>query len=116
MVPPPNSAVFELALWTAAGATDILDKEPFSRRGGIQKERVIVPWAGRRRLGDRVSGFDAPALDGLASLIFFPPIHRRAQSGLQLGLVHRFWTIVGGIIAGFVLEHLFQSFHLGHPV
>ena len=80
MVPPPNSAVFELALWTAAGATDILDKEPFSRRGGIQKERVIVPWAGRRRLGDRVSGFDAPALDGLASLIFFPPIHRRAQS------------------------------------
>src|SRR5215470_356275 len=69
-----------LGFGTAAGATDILDKEPFSRRGGIQKERVIVPWAGRRRLGDKVSGFDAPALDGLASLIFFPPIHRRAQS------------------------------------
>jgi hypothetical protein len=38
-----------LGLWTAAGATDISGKEPFSRRGvaGFGKERVIVPWAGR---------------------------------------------------------------------
>jgi len=47
---------------TAAGAKDIRDKEPFSRPGGIQKERVIVPWAGASALGDwGFSGSDAPA-------------------------------------------------------
>ena len=90
------------------------DKEPFSRHGGIQKERVIVPWAGRRHWVMGVSGSDAPVLDGLTSFIFFPkPINRRAQSGLLLGLVHRFWTILGGILAGFiVLEQVVQGFHL----
>ena len=47
------------------------DKEPFSWHGGIQKERVIVPWAGRRHWVIEVSSSDAPVLDGLASLIFF---------------------------------------------
>jgi hypothetical protein len=32
----------ELGIGTAAGATDILDKEPFYRHGEIQKERVTV--------------------------------------------------------------------------
>ncbi len=35
-----------LGCGAAADATDILDKEPFSRHGGIQKERVIVPGPG----------------------------------------------------------------------
>jgi hypothetical protein len=42
----------ELGIGTAAGATDILDKEPFYRRSGIQKERVIVPWAGALELAE----------------------------------------------------------------
>ena len=46
-------------LWTAAGATDISDKEPFSRRGGLrEKERVIVPGPG---VGLVDHGFAAPA-------------------------------------------------------
>ena len=94
------------------------DKEPFYRHGGIQKERVIVPWAGRRRWVMGVSGSDAPVLDGLPLLsLFQEPINRRAQSGLHLGLVHRFWTILGGILAGFiVLEQVFQGFHLWDSV
>jgi hypothetical protein len=56
---------------TAAGAKDILDKEPFSRHSGIQKERVIVPWGRASGLGDGVAGSDAPALDGLTSLSSF---------------------------------------------
>ena len=46
-------------------------KEPFYRRGGIQKERVIVPWAGRRNWVMGVSGSDAPVLVGLTTFIFF---------------------------------------------
>src|SRR5262245_33256570 len=46
-------------------------KEPFSRHGGIQKERVIVPWTGRRCWVTGVSSSDAAVLDGLTSLIFF---------------------------------------------
>jgi hypothetical protein len=41
------------------------DKEPFSRHGGIQKERVIVPWAGRRHW---VMGFPVPTLRYLLAL------------------------------------------------
>ena len=37
------------------------DKEPFYRHGGIQKERVIVSRAGRRRWAINVSDSDAPA-------------------------------------------------------
>ena len=37
-----GSAKSYLGLWTAAGVTDIRGKEPFSRRGGCEKERVIV--------------------------------------------------------------------------
>ena len=33
------------------------DKESFSRHGGIRKERVIVPWAGRRHWTMGVPGF-----------------------------------------------------------
>jgi hypothetical protein len=65
---------------------------------------VIVPWAGASVLGDGVSGSDAPVLLALTSFIFFPkPINRGAQSGLLLGLDHRFWTILGGILAGFIV-------------
>jgi hypothetical protein len=43
--------------------------------------------------------------------------NRRAQSRLQLGLIHRFWTILGGIFAGFIiLEQLVQGLHLGHAI
>jgi len=47
------------------------DKEPFYWLAGFWKERVIVPWAGRRHWVIEVSSSDAPVLDGLASLIFF---------------------------------------------
>ena len=42
----------------------------------------------------------------------------RAQSGLQLGLVHRFWAILDRILAGFIglTENFFQALDLGHPV
>ena len=39
------------------------DKEPFYRRRGIQKERVIVPLGGRWHRAIRVSGADAPAFN-----------------------------------------------------
>jgi hypothetical protein len=71
------------------------DKEPFSRHGGIQKERMVVPWAGRRTDGGfrfRRSGFP-----------IMKAHNRRAHSGLQLVLVHRFWSILGGILAGFII-------------
>jgi hypothetical protein len=51
----------ELGLWTAAGATDISGKEPFSRRGGLPKGTGDCPWAGRRNWLIKFSGFDAPA-------------------------------------------------------
>ena len=49
--------------------------------------------------------------------------NRRAHSGLLLGLVHRFWRILGGILAGFIIcRHLgddflkrFQFGDLFHP-
>jgi hypothetical protein len=47
------------------------DKEPFSRHGGIQKERVIVPGPERRSWVMGVSCSDAPVLDGLTSLSSF---------------------------------------------
>ena len=58
-----------------------------------------------------VSGSDAPAFRSVR-------VHnRRAHSELLLRLVHRFCRILGGILAGFiVLEQLFQSLHLGHPL
>ena len=37
------------------------DKKPFSRHGGLQKERVIVSGAGRRRWAIKANGSDAPA-------------------------------------------------------
>ena len=37
----------------------------------FQKERVIVPWAGRRHWVMGVSGSDAPVLVSLTTLIFF---------------------------------------------
>ena len=39
-----------LLLAAPCRSTDIPGKEPFSRRGGLIKERVIVPGAGRRKL------------------------------------------------------------------
>ena len=71
---------------------------------------MIVLWAGRRYWGDRGLRFRS-------GFLIMGVHHRRAQSGLLLGLVHRFWTIVSGILAGFiVLEQLFQSFDLGYSV
>jgi hypothetical protein len=55
----------DLGYGTAAGATDIRDKEPFSRHCGIQKRTGDCPWAGRRHWVTGVSGSDAPVLDGL---------------------------------------------------
>ena len=118
VVPPPNlSRIMELRLGRCRWLKTLRDKEPFSRHGGIQKERVIVPWAGRRHWVIGFSGSDAP-VDGLPRFIFFPkPISRRAQSGLLLGVVHRFWTILGGILAGFiVLKQLVQGFDSWHSV
>jgi hypothetical protein len=43
--------------------------------------------------------------------------NRRAHSELLTRLVHRFWTILCGIFAGFiVLEQLFQGFHFRHSL
>ena len=46
---------------TAAGATNIAGQRAVLPDGGIQKERVIVPWTGRRDWAMEVSGSDAPA-------------------------------------------------------
>ena len=74
---------------------------------GFEKEWVIVPWAGRRRW---VMGF-------LFRRPGFPIINGSAHSGLHLGLVHCFWTILGGILAGFIiLEQILQGFHAWDPV
>ena len=51
-------------------------------------------------------GFPVPTLRYLLALpllSFFNEPNRRAHSGLLLGLVHRFWTILGGILAGFIV-------------
>src|SRR5262249_14905205 len=84
-----------------------------SRSPGIQSERVIVPGPGRQRWVMEGFRFRRFGTAGLTSLVFFSkPINRRAQSGLHLGLVDRFWTILGGILAGLiVLEQLLQGFH-----
>ena len=55
----------EPGIGTAAGATDIAGQRAVLRRGGIQKERVIVPWAGRRHW---VMGFPVPTLRYLMAL------------------------------------------------
>ena len=47
------------------------DKEPFYWLAGFGKERVIVPWAGRRHWVIEVSGSDAPVLGGLPVLSSF---------------------------------------------
>jgi hypothetical protein len=75
-------------------------------------------WCQASGLGDEGFRFRRFGAAGLTSLIFFPkPINRRAQSGLHLGLVHRFWTILGGILAGFIiLKQLVQGFHSRHLV
>ena len=54
----------EAEVGTAAGATDIAGQRAVLLAGVIQKERVIVPWAGRRDWATRVSGSDAPASRG----------------------------------------------------
>ena len=76
-------------IWTAAGATDIAGQRAVLPDGGIQKERVIVPWAGGRHLVIGVFRFRRSGF----------PIMRvyigRAHSGLLFGLVHRFWAILG---------------------
>jgi hypothetical protein len=93
-------------------ATDIAGQRAVLPAGGIRNERVIVPEPGG---GCR---FRRSGTAGLTSLIFFPkPINRRAQSGLHLGLVDRFWTILGGILACFiVLKQLVQGFDSWHSV
>jgi hypothetical protein len=60
-----------LGCGTAAGAKDIAGQRAVLPADGIQKERVIVPWAGRRHWMMGVSGSDAPVLDGLITFIFF---------------------------------------------
>ena len=52
-----------LGLWTAAGLQIFRGKEPFSRRGGLQKRTGDCLWAGRRNCLIKLSGFDAPASD-----------------------------------------------------
>src|SRR5262249_19231729 len=75
-----------------------------SRSPGIQSERVIVPGPGRQRWVMEGFRFRRFGTAGLTSLVFFSkPINRRAQSGLHLGLVDRFWTILGGILAGLIV-------------
>jgi hypothetical protein len=60
----------DLGCGTAAGAKDIRTKSHSPGVAGFKKERVIVPWAGRRRLVMGFSGSDAPVLDDLAAFIF----------------------------------------------
>ena len=84
---------------------------------GIQKERVIVPSGGHRHWVMKISGPDAPVLVGLTDFSFSPSGDRRAHSGFQLGLVHHFWTILGGILAHLIgLQQVFKGFHLWNSV
>ena len=100
-----------LCYGTAAGAKDIAG------------QRAILPaWRDSKRMGDCPLGWaSAPGDRGFrfrrSGFPIMEAYNRRTQSGLLLGLTHRFWTILGGILTGFiVLEHLFQSFYFGHPV
>ena len=50
VVPPPKlERTDEPGIGTAAGVTDIAGQRAVYWLAGFQKERVIVPWAGRRR-------------------------------------------------------------------
>ena len=72
----------ELGIGAAAGATDIAGQRAVLPAWRVQKERVIVPWAGRRHWAMGFSGSDAPVLVGHAVLIFFPkPI--KSKSALR---------------------------------
>ena len=91
----------ELGVGTAAGATDIAGQRAVLAAWRDSERTGDCPVGRASGPGDGVSGSDAPV---------FPSweIHsRRSHSGLLLGLVHRFWTILCGIFAGFiVLEQL----------
>jgi hypothetical protein len=74
----------DLGYGTAAGATDIAGQRAVLPASRIQKERVIVPWAGRRHSVMGVSGSDAPVLDGLTTFIF-SIIAEHIQASPRLG-------------------------------
>jgi hypothetical protein len=112
VVPPPKlGRTDEPGIGAAAGAKDIA-----GQRAVLTAQRDLEGTGDclldrASALAIKVSVVDAPAFRSWGCII------QRAQSGLQVGLVHRFWTILGGILGGFiVLEHLFQGFDLGHPV
>ena len=99
IVVPPNQTQVDGCAWacgTAAGTTDI-----------VGQRAVLTAWRDSEGTGDcplgrasALSGSDAPVLVGLIAFILFNEHNRRGYSGLLLGLVHRFWTILGGILAG----------------
>jgi hypothetical protein len=97
-------------------------KEPFSRKAGYEKERVDCPWAGRRHWVMGLASPDGPALDERTSFIFVPkpipkPIKSKSTVRPSPRLDSSFLDNPAGILDGFIgLEHLFQSFDLGHPV
>jgi hypothetical protein len=97
---------------TAAGAKDIRTKSRSPGVAGFRKRTGDCPWAGRREWVIEVSGSDAPVTPS------WDPHNRRSHSGLLLGLVHRFWTILDRILAAFIglAENFFQGLDLGHPV
>jgi hypothetical protein len=61
---------------------------------GIKRNRVIVPGPRQDWLMG-IFGSDAPALDSPTHSSFSTSYNRRAQSGLFVGSVHCFWTILG---------------------
>jgi hypothetical protein len=70
----PNQTQVDGCAWacgTAAGTTDIVGQRAVLTAWRIQKERVIVPWTGRRYWAMGISGSDAPVLVGLIAFILF---------------------------------------------
>jgi hypothetical protein len=101
-VVPPTKTQEDKCDWVV-GPLPVLqtlrDKEPFSRHGGLQKERVIVPRAGRRHRVIEVSGSDAPAsrswepiieehIQDLCSVWFIVS----GQSWVEFSLVSSSWS------------------------
>jgi hypothetical protein len=95
----------ELRVGTAAGATDIAGQRAVLPASRDSEGTGDCPLGRASALGD--GGFRRSGTCWPYHIHLFQRVHnRRAHSGLLLGLVHRFWTILGRILAGFQIAPL----------
>jgi hypothetical protein len=101
-----------LGCGAAAGATDILGTKSRSPGMADSKGTGDCPLGRGSVLGDKGFQFRRSGFPVNKS----PTIEEHSPD-LHLRLVHRFWRILGGIFAGFiVLKQLVQGFHSGNSV